>query len=331
MQAIAAFVYRALGHAHEALGDLAKAIKYHTQHLAIAKEVGRSLSSRGTRLPGGGGRGGGQEGSRVGRGDERAHREVHDFKGGMEERGWNGQWHREKPTIKVRLLQGAPLALLPLLPEDVQRRICMNFLSPSDLPTLACTCRDLSYLTNDTIIWRHHEDRRYPVPSFITLKQAPTTTPSLRRYHTRLTAKRRQLAISSGTFTLFGWTRDSHVDPLQKIQNLTRCTATITVTEYGFKGEVQTEAGTIHNHPTSGIWSKGFFGGAKQEFCMSWQERLPTNKGFFLYAGVLEEDGRAVKGSFTWSVLPKRVAGEFYFSLMREENEKAGVRACVRD
>jgi hypothetical protein len=311
MQGIAASVYRAFGHAHQALGDLAKAIKYHTQHLATATVVGCGWG-----LGGGGGRRAVElDGATRGR-IEKCTTSGEAWRSGDGMGSGTDIWaFGEKPKIKVRLLQGAPLALLPLLPEDVQRRICMNFLSPSDLPTLACTCRDLSYLSNDTIIWRHHEDRRYPVPSFITLKQAPTTTPSLRRYHTRLTAKRRQLAISSGNFTLLGWTRDSHVDPLRKTQNLTRCTATITVTEYGFQGEVQTEAGTIHNHPTSGIWSKGFFGGVKQEFCMSWQERLPTNKGFFLYAGVLEEDGRAVKGTFTWSVMPKRVAGQFYFSL----------------
>ena len=215
----------------------------------------------------------------------------------------------EKPKFKVRLLQGAHLALLPQLPEDVQRRICMNFLLPSELPTLACTCREPSYLSNDTIIWRHHEDRHYPVPSFIALKQTPTTTPCLRRYQTRLTAKRRQLAISSGNFTLWGWTRDSHVDPLRKTQNLTRCTAAITVTEYGFKGEVQTEAGTIHNHPTSGIWSKGFFGGAKQEFCMSWQERIPTNKGFSCTQGFWKRTGEPSGGPSHGACCPRGSQG----------------------
>ena len=40
MPGIASFVYSTLGRAYLSLGDYAKAIEYHTQHLAIAKEVG---------------------------------------------------------------------------------------------------------------------------------------------------------------------------------------------------------------------------------------------------------------------------------------------------
>ena len=40
MPGIASFVYSALGNAYGSLGDSNKAIEYHTQHLAIAKEVG---------------------------------------------------------------------------------------------------------------------------------------------------------------------------------------------------------------------------------------------------------------------------------------------------
>jgi len=36
----ASFVYSTLGNAYQSQGDFSKAIKYHTQHLAIAKEVG---------------------------------------------------------------------------------------------------------------------------------------------------------------------------------------------------------------------------------------------------------------------------------------------------
>ena len=40
MPSIASFVYRTLGRAYHPLGDYVKAIEYHTQHLAVAKEVG---------------------------------------------------------------------------------------------------------------------------------------------------------------------------------------------------------------------------------------------------------------------------------------------------
>ena len=40
MPSIASFVYGTLGNAYNSLGDFSKAIEYHTQHLAIAKEVG---------------------------------------------------------------------------------------------------------------------------------------------------------------------------------------------------------------------------------------------------------------------------------------------------
>jgi tetratricopeptide (TPR) repeat protein len=40
MPGIASFVYCTLGRAYQSLGDYAKAIEYHEQHLAIAKEVG---------------------------------------------------------------------------------------------------------------------------------------------------------------------------------------------------------------------------------------------------------------------------------------------------
>jgi tetratricopeptide (TPR) repeat protein len=40
MPGYASFVYSTLGIAYESLGDFSKAIEYHTQHLAITKEVG---------------------------------------------------------------------------------------------------------------------------------------------------------------------------------------------------------------------------------------------------------------------------------------------------
>ena len=40
MPSKALFVYNTLGNAYDLLGDYAKAIEYHTQHLTIAKEVG---------------------------------------------------------------------------------------------------------------------------------------------------------------------------------------------------------------------------------------------------------------------------------------------------
>ena len=40
MPSNASFIYCTLGRAYQSLGDYAKAIEYHEQHLAIAKEVG---------------------------------------------------------------------------------------------------------------------------------------------------------------------------------------------------------------------------------------------------------------------------------------------------
>jgi tetratricopeptide (TPR) repeat protein len=40
----AAFVYKALGNAYQSLSDFPKAIECHTQHLAIAKEVGNRVA-----------------------------------------------------------------------------------------------------------------------------------------------------------------------------------------------------------------------------------------------------------------------------------------------
>ena len=40
MPGVASFVYNILGNAYQSLGDFSKAIEYHTQDLAITKEVG---------------------------------------------------------------------------------------------------------------------------------------------------------------------------------------------------------------------------------------------------------------------------------------------------
>ena len=37
---VASFILSALGHAHRSMGNFSQAIAYHTQHLAIAREVG---------------------------------------------------------------------------------------------------------------------------------------------------------------------------------------------------------------------------------------------------------------------------------------------------
>ena len=40
MPGVASFAYNILGNAYQSLGDFSKVIEYHTQHLAITKEVG---------------------------------------------------------------------------------------------------------------------------------------------------------------------------------------------------------------------------------------------------------------------------------------------------
>ena len=47
----ALFVYCILGNAYYSLGDFNKAIEYHGQHLAIAKEVGDRAGEQGVREP----------------------------------------------------------------------------------------------------------------------------------------------------------------------------------------------------------------------------------------------------------------------------------------
>jgi len=47
MPGYAPFVYSILGNTYHSLGDFKKAIEYHTEHLAIAKEVGNRAGEGG--------------------------------------------------------------------------------------------------------------------------------------------------------------------------------------------------------------------------------------------------------------------------------------------
>ena len=104
--------------------------------------------------------------------------------------------------------------------------------------------------------------------------------------------------------------------------NKTPCSAIVSVKGYFFQGTVNIEKGTIHNNKCEGKWQKGYFGAEKGQWTMSMQEVLPTNKGFFVYQGTLDQSGTVVKGTFTWSCFPQKVRGCFTFSLVKHAIDK---------
>lgn len=107
------------------------------------------------------------------------------------------------------------------------------------------------------------------------------------------------------------------------------------------EGIVTTGQGTIHNNPANGIWcgtwapvhtdletvpeAEDEDADSEQhtapaicpEWQLTWKEQLPSNRGHFLYQGVLRDDGTdTVRGSFSWSIMPRK-GGQFEFTLAR--------------
>jgi len=201
----------------------------------------------------------------------------------------------------------APIHRLPL---DILRNLCCCFLLPKEITSLIVTTRT-QHLKEDQIIWAYHINQRFPTPSFLCLKAPSSLQPGLRHYRQRVNATRRQLSVASGTYKLVGFTQDTGNG------NKTPCSAIVSVTGYFFQGTVNIEKGTIHNNKCEGKWQKGYFGAEKGQWTMSMQEVLPTNKGFFVYQGTLDQSGTVVKGTFTWSCFPQKVRGCFTFSVVK--------------
>ena len=118
--------------------------------------------------------------------------------------------------------------------------------------------------------------------------------------------------VVPGRYKLTGHTQDISNG------NVTPAVATIDVTHLFFEGNVATQKGSIHNNPCCGKWRKGFFGASQGSWEMSFEEVLPTNKGYFVYRGALNREGTKIVGTFSWSVFPSSPRGSFTFNVVAE-------------
>ena len=160
---------------------------------------------------------------------------------------------------------------------------------------------------------------------------------SWERYRRRRLARRRDLTIRDGVYTLQGNSVDAHNG------NSTPATARLHVTastNLSFAGTVTIGRGTIHNNPANGSW-KGHFGadaggtprsvychvsrrerseGSTSRWKLYFEERLPTNNGWFEYEGSVEtETGVHITGTFKWSMLAGRDRGTFAMTVVERE------------
>jgi hypothetical protein len=200
--------------------------------------------------------------------------------------------------------------LLQTLPQDLIRLLCGAYLTPHEATYLAFASQRLLWcrIIFDKTIWSLLFQRRFPQPSLLQLKE--TSAPSLERFRHRLTATRRALRMVAGEYLLCGETCDAGSG------NVTPATSNLTLSSYSFHADVHISKGTLHNKECMGVWQRGFFGAARNEWTVSFEEILPTNAGKFVYEGILEkETGTILKGTFYWSVMPKRVCGTFRFQV----------------
>jgi hypothetical protein len=220
------------------------------------------------------------------------------------------------------------------MPHDIMIHLCTLFLPPASVASLASTCTYLNtMLPDDNPIWSHHLNASFPQPSLVALKPLKHETPSgetrLHRFLQRLTASRHELQTVDGSYTFKGYTKDHHANASGEHRgehNITNATASITISNrFFFAGSVETSDGSLRNKDgsfrnksTTGTWEKGFFGGDKSSplFFVQFQERLPTNRGFFIYDGILDATGTEIRGTVSWSFFPKKTAGEFCFKLV---------------
>ena len=196
------------------------------------------------------------------------------------------------------------------LPMDILCTLCRNYITPTTILNLALTNVDLmNRIINAETIWSYKIKLAFPKPSLLELKVVATS--SLKGYRRRLKAKRRELKIVPGTYTLTGHSCDSGSG------NTTPATSVIVVSSYFFSGNVKISKGTIHNNGCEGTWTKGYFGALGNSWLISWEEKLPTNRGKFIYEGTLDKlTGTIIEGTFKWNVMPK-VHGTFGFKVVR--------------
>ncbi len=163
---------------------------------------------------------------------------------------------------------------------------------------------------------------------------------SWERYRLRAMARRRDLQLCDGVYILTGSSTDA------RNGNTTPATARIriTSTNLGFSGTVGIGRGTIHNNPAEGTW-RGHFGadaggdarsvhcraaqeqrsrGSSSRWRLFFEERLPTNDGWFEYEGVVDmKTGTHITGTFKWSMLAGKDRGTFGMTVVEKE-ETAG-------
>ena len=164
---------------------------------------------------------------------------------------------------------------------------------------------------------------------------------SWERYRRRVFARRRDLQLCDGIYTLRGSSTDT------RNGNITPASATVRVTastNLGFAGNVIIGRGTIHNNSTEGTW-RGHFGadaggpsrsvycctemrerasGSTSRWRLFFEERLPTNRGCFDYAGTVNMgSGTRIEGTFKWSMMARRDRGTFAMEVVSRDDEAA--------
>jgi hypothetical protein len=205
------------------------------------------------------------------------------------------------------------MVMISSLPLDLMRNICF-YLTSANVANYTTTTTH-NQLQGDRILWQKLYMDHFPSHSILSLKvdlNKQHKLYNLASYRKRLMAKRRELSIVSGTYHLKGHTQDSGNG------NITPVTANITVNGFFFHGNVIIGKGTIHNNNCRGFWRNGYFGAEKGAWKMSFEEILPTNKGYFIYNGTLDFTGNVITGTFGWSMFPKRNRGTFHFHVFKK-------------
>ena len=166
-------------------------------------------------------------------------------------------------------------------------------------------------ISRSELLWSGLYDQKWPADYLPVPLQPPQGGTAMERFIHRSTAQSTELSLSCEAAGFTGYTVDQYNG------NKTPASAFVRLRQSGdLEGIVSSGEGTIHNSPTHGVWA-GKWTSCDEGWRLAWSEVLPTNRGSFVYEGVLLDDGTGVlRGTFHWSLMPRK-GGSFVFTCAR--------------
>jgi hypothetical protein len=200
--------------------------------------------------------------------------------------------------------------------------LCLTFVDPPSLGRAAAVNRAFRCEADSEAVWAAVYWAAWP--SWTLLEPVDNDVDDPARFRQR-SARRHsgalELRARSGVHVLEGQAIDDFDG------NVTPLSATLGLDRGRVAALVQTGRGSLHNTPAEGVWVGELLSteakthrGKNAQAEVSWRERLPTERGAWVYSGRFDDDGRTIRGTLHLSLMPRK-RGTFW---LRVQDPGAG-------